>query len=77
MMFLTNTTPTKQARKISVWSKEAIGKLSDMVIGYMMIHLAISYNLQCYSLQYNAIIYMGRCFKFIGCKVLSVAHILL
>ena len=66
MMFLTNTTPTKQARNmtISVWSKEAIGKLSYMVVGYVTLG--------------NAIIDMDRCcFKIIGCKVLSLVRILL
>ena len=33
-MSLTNATPTKQPRNIC-WSKEAFGKLSYMVVGYV------------------------------------------
>ena len=74
MMFLTNTTPTKQARNICLVKR-----------GYRQIELndcRLCYTWQflttCNAILCNDIIDMGRrCFKFFGCKILSVVHILL
>ena len=74
MMFLTITTPTKQARNICLVKR-----------GYRQIELygcRLCYTWQfcttCNAILCNAIIDMGRCcFKFFGGKVLSVVHILL
>ena len=74
MMFLTNTTPTKQARNICLVKR-----------GYRQIELygcRLCYTWQfratCNAIPCNAIIDLGRCyFKCIGCKILSVVHILL
>ena len=75
MMFLTNTQHRQNRRAVSVWSKEAMGNLPyscrlcytwQFLIQLAMLFLA------------NAVIDMDRCyFKCIGCKVLSVVHILL
>ena len=64
MMFLTNTTPTKQARK-TCWVKRGYQqiKLQYMVVG-MMLHFRTT----CNAIPCNAIIDMGRCcFKSFEC----------
>ena len=77
MMFLTNTTPTKQARNICL-VKRGVGKLSYMVVGYVWLCYTWQFLTTCNAILCNAVIDMGRCcFKFFGCEVLSVVHILL
>ena len=79
MMFLTNTTPTRQARNICLVKRGYRQiELYGCRLCYTWQFLTTCNAILCNAILCNAIIDMGRCcFKFFGCKVLSVVHILL
>ena len=50
MMFLSNTTPTKQARSTYLFGQKRLWAICHIVVAYVTLGNFL-YNLQCYSLQ--------------------------